>query len=219
MKNTTDELKALRAAKAATASLNEAEAGLRAQHTALLKEKKDVETSYASEGECVANLHRIIDAKAAEWAKERGVGIVRDLSPRSEWIDGTTRFRVAPPKLPHWGAASGMLTFPDLCGLAPALVKERLTEVIHQSGARFGLPAEAKAKRLAEIENELTAVEAQHLALVEGAGECGLKYELLAVVRERREAEAAEVERAARLVADRERGVFPAGGLSVGGRA
>lgn len=217
MKNTTDELKALRAAKAATASLNEAEAGLRAQHTALLQEKKMIGLSLASKEEALANMNRIVDAKAAEWAKGRGVGIARDVSGHKDVFEGTTRERFVHPRLPHWGDAHGTIHFEDLVGLVPNLIKERLAEVIAQSGARFGLPAEAKAKRLAEIENELTAVEAQHLALVEGAGECGLKYELLAVVRERREAEALATQRAAELAADRARGIFTVQG--VGGRA
>jgi len=219
MKDTTGELKALKAAKAATASLNEAEAALRAQHDGLLKEQKTITISLGSKEEAITNSNRLVDEYAAAWAREHGVGVARDVSVHRDFYPGTTRERVVSPQLPHWGDLQGTLRFADLVGLIPTLVKSRLAEVIAASGARFGLPAEARAKRLAEVEAQLAEVEAQHQDLVAGARECGLAIAPLDVVRERNEAAALATKRAAELAADRARGFFTVEREPTGGRA
>lgn len=218
---TEDALSAVRTAVAAAKTVTSAEAELRAQHAALRIERKGIIDAAASEAECVANLGRLVDAKAEEWARAHAAACVRALSGETE-VRGTAPpyiERRVPPRLPSWGDIQGTLRFEDLCGLAPALVKARLSEVVRDSGARFGLPAEERKARLAALDAEIASLEDQHVQLVEGAASVGITLPLLDSVAKRREAEASEVERAARLVADRERGVFPAGGLSVGARA
>jgi len=214
---TDDAFSTLKAAKEATQKLSESEAALRAQHSALLQEKRDITNSLASEAETIGNLGRLVSEAAAEWTRVHGRGIARDLSGHRDVHPGSTRERFVAPRLPSWGDLQGALRFGDLVGLVPDLVKSRLAEVVRGSGAKFGLPAEARAERMREIETEITSIEGQHEALISGAAEVGIVYPLLDAVRERREAEALTTKRAAELAEARSRGEFVASGLSVGG--
>jgi len=113
-----------------------------------------------------------------------------------------------PPQLPHFG--DGNIKFHELCGLVPGLMKARLKEVIRGTNVKFGLPAEARARRLAEVDVAIAEVEAQHTALVEAAAEVGITLPLIESVRARREAEALKAERERVLEQERAAGIFRA---------
>jgi hypothetical protein len=205
-----DPIKALKAAKAAAQTLMETERSLRAQHAALLAERKDVTAAHAAESECVANLGHLVDGRAARWAQQHGVSMVRQLGGHRELSGspGSTVERDVPPQLPSWGQLGTPLAFEDLCGLAPALVKARLTDVVHASGARFGLPAAERTAKLEELDRQIAEVETTHSHLVADAGGVGITLPLLDAVQARREAEAREQGRARDLADERSRGVY-----------
>lgn len=204
-------LDAVQAAVAAAKTVRSAEAEIRTQHEALLKERKGIRSGYASEAEIVANLNRLVDQRAAEWARDAGARTARSLSGETEFRGHPLKEHPVPPNLPRWGDLHGTLTFDDFIGLAPEVVKARLAAVVHNSGARFGLPAAERAARLAEVENAIGEAEAQHEALVSGAAAVGIDLPALPAVAERRERERAEKATADALAEERARGVYTVG--------
>ena len=152
-----------------------AEAGaLAARHAALTKEREATRTALLPAAECEANARRLVAAARQEWLRTYGRHVVKDLSGGITYIDGSTREVVRGPALPSWGALDGRLTFADVCGLFPDLAVDALSRTVREAGADHGLDEAARAKRLAEIDAELAAIEAQHAELVAGAAAAGL---------------------------------------------
>jgi hypothetical protein len=192
-KTRTDEaLAALERATVAAGELAAAERELRSQHVTLTKERAAVISAHPSEAEILANMNKLVDNLAASFAREHGVGFVRALGGHRESRigDGGRVVETAvAPGLPQWGPIGTPLSFEDLVGIAPDLAKTRLREIIHSSGARFGLPVAERAQRLAELDQAVQEAEAQHTALVEAAGKVGITLPLLEAAKTAREAE------------------------------
>lgn len=210
-------------ATAAAGRLRAAEQALRDKHAALVRELRDVVTAHPAMEECEGRACRLVDEARDELIRNLGTGIVRAVGGHRELsgAPGSTEERDVPPRLPSWGptpqGASGPpLTFRDFCAVDPDRAKVFLVAAIRGSGARFGLPREARAAKLAELDEQVGAVEAQHTALVEAAGKVGIALDVLPSVRERREAEARERDRAESLARQREAGIFPVGGPAMG---
>jgi len=205
---TTDEgLKALQASLNAAKQLKTAEAEMRAEHAGLIGQRAKMlfgNAGNASETEIIENIERLVNEKAAEYA-ERQVGpFVRSLGGRNEPTTGPKEFREVSPRLPGFGSA---LTFEDLCGLAPSLVKAGLVEIVRRPTAQFGLPKVAREAKVKELDAAIAKVEATHTKLVEDAAGFGMTLPLLDAVVTRRTVEA----RAAQTAADRAAGRFYAG--------
>lgn len=213
-----DELKTLREAKAAAEKLSERERELREQHAALGKERRSVVAAYLPIEEVIANAGSLVDQAATSWMSKFGGSVVRALSGYRELrAPGDTSEREVKPHLPRIG--DGNLTIVDLAGIAPALVKERLAEIIRATPSKFGLSADARAARLAEIDARIADLEAAHSELVDAAAEFGISLPLLDAVRERREADARRAAREQELAADRAKGIYRVEGASAqGGR-
>ncbi|MBX7185020.1 MAG: hypothetical protein K1Y01_07730 [Vicinamibacteria bacterium] len=206
---TDDALVTVRAALAAAKTITQAEDELRAQHGALLYERKSIRAAYASEDEVIANAHRLVDEHAEKWVGTHGTGIVRQLSGHEKHRgDGSSRQVRVVPSLPSFGDLQGALTFHDLCALLPEVMKKRISEVVHLSGARFGLPEKERAAKLAEIDAAIAAVEEQHQAIVAGAADVGITLQQLDAVRERHEAAARQAALDRELAEQRARGEF-----------
>jgi hypothetical protein len=213
---TDDAFATIRAAKAAAKTLTDTAAAISAQHSELLAERKRVISAHASLDEVVANIHRLVNDKKVEWARSHGVAFVRDLGGHKRMPEGSRTERYVPPKLPHWGDLSGTLKFEDICGFFPELVKTRLVEVVTASGARFGLPKEDRAAKLAELERSIADLEDQHEQIVKGAAEVGIILQHLEAVQQRIEAAERVAARDAELAAQRARGEYLVSGSSLG---
>jgi len=203
MKN--EAIKTLRAAKAAASTLVETERTLRARHAELLKERHDVATAHASQAECVANIARLVDQAAADFAAKFGGSVVAAVGGHSELVGhpGAAEEREVPPHLPRFGDIGSPLDFRALCAFAAPLVKDQLGAIVKSSKVKHGLSRKARAAKLAELDQELADVEAQHTELCDATHGLGLDLPPLAAVRERREAAEREGRREAQLAADR----------------
>lgn len=205
------EIKALREAKDAATKLVTYAQALRQQHAALVTERDAHVSAHGSQDEVVANMTRLVDAAAAQWATDYTPTLVRELSGFVEQAGiNPVRERHAPPRLPafpwRW------LDLPALCALAPSVVKAQLTLILQAApAASYGLPAEARASRLADLAEQIAALESQHMELVDGAAEVGIVLPLLDAVRERREQEARRLEREQELAAERAAGIYHVG--------
>jgi hypothetical protein len=209
-----DALKDLRAAREAAAKLTAAERTLRDKHAALVAERQHTWSALVSREETLANAARLVDEASARWQREHAPAWVRTISGTREIrvhglgtaAEREREVRVPPrlPDLPGLLSAPGVLTLDALCGLAPSVVRESLAAMIAATpDDRFGLPDEARQRRLAELDAAIAEVESQHAELCDGAAEAGLVLELLAPVRQRREAEARQQERERELAAAR----------------
>jgi len=192
------EMKALRDAKAAAAKVTETEQSMRDRYATLVTERTTIATASPSLDELLTNARRLVDEAAARWAERCAREVVRTIGGYTEAHGPTgTPDRVVAPSLPRnrYGSEPDSLGLEDLCGLAPALMKERLEQVIRGSSARFGLPAEARAQQLDELDRQIAELASQHSELVDAAAEVGITLPLLEAVRARREAEARRIER------------------------
>ncbi|MGE3845195.1 MAG: hypothetical protein AB7I50_26850 [Vicinamibacterales bacterium] len=210
----TDQLKALRAAKQAAATLVETERTLRAQHTALLAEHRAIEAAPRALEELLADKDRLIDEATAKWDETHARMTVQAINGSREY-QGADRWRDEPPALPanRYGHPD-TLGFVDLCGLVPDLLKRRLEQVIRTSGVAFGLPAAARQAKLAELDLGIAELEAQHTDLVDSAAEVGVVLPLLEVVQARRESDARQRRREEELAAERARGIYRVEGVA-----
>lgn len=216
--NTEASLKALRDATAAASQLTRCEGAMREQHSDLLRERKDVFFAVASKGEIFAEIERLVDERAAKLESTYAVNFARQLGGRREATPGPREYRELKPQLPSFGESGSTLSFFDLCGLAPDLMKARLREIVETPGAvQFGLEKTVRAARIAELDAAIAELEERHSDMVAEAARVGLKLDLLPSVAKRRETEATAAERAARMAEDREKGFFPVGGPSVRG--
>lgn len=209
MSHQTDHIKAIRDARAAAVKLTDTEKSLRAQHAALVKERTSVVETIRSLDEVLANMERLVDQAASKWGSDFGRTVAIEASGYTEIRSGGLPDLEVRPRLPPFPGGGNRLNFEWVCALAPSIMKTRLAEIIRQSGANFGLPAEARVAKLAEMEAQIAEVEAQHTSLVDAAGEVGITLPLLNTVRERREAEALRLERERELAAQRAAGIYP----------
>jgi len=203
-----DDIKAVQAAKEAATRIKSTAAALEQRHQALAKELMQVVQAARHQDEVLVEMERLVDQAGASFPADFGRTFVRQLSGHRELRGpGDARERIVRPHLPT--LPDGYLgRFESLCALFPELVKARLREVIQGSGARFGLPAEARAAKVAELETQVAEVERLHSELVDGAAEVGIELPLLPAVRERREAEALRLRREQELEAERARGLY-----------
>ena len=198
----------IRAAKDATHQLTETERTLRATHAQLVAERNAIDRAPKAAAECLANLTTLVDADAERFAGRIAWSLVEATGGYTELRPATGRQHEVAPRLPTIGDDQGRLTFQDLCGLVPTLVKSRLAEIIRGSGMEFGLPASTRAARLADLDSQITGLEAQHTGLVDAAAEVGISLPLLPTVQERRDEEARSAERERALAAERAGGIF-----------
>lgn len=208
-----DSLRTLHDAKTAASRLIESEGAMRAEHGALLKQVKEIHLSNASEGEIHANIDRLVSETAAKFAAARAVSFARSLGGHRQPRLGPTPFRDMAPTLPRFGLES-TLSFDDLCGLAPELMKARLREIVQ--GVRFGLDTKARVAKVAALDAQILELEERHTRMCESAAEVGLSLPLLARVAKRREDEARAAKEAADLAANRARGFHAVYGPSAG---
>jgi hypothetical protein len=210
----TEHTKLLKAAKDAAAKLHATEHTLRSQHGALSRERDRTWSALASREQVLDQAARLVEDAAARWRQEHAAGWVRQLSgTRDIRVDriGTPQerereVRVAPqlPTVQSGLHAPGVLTFDALCGLAPQVITNSLHAMIRSlPDERFGLPEDARAARLAELDAQIAGVEAEHTALVDAAIEAGIELRYLPAVAQRRQAEAQEREREQELAAQR----------------
>ena len=196
-----DPLKAIRAGVAAAKQLTETEQTLRKRHGEFRKERQLVATADPAMVEVLRSMETLVDSTSKNWAESFARGIVRSVGGHEKQrASGDTRMIRARHELPRFGGSRLQLTLEDLCGLVPQLVKERLAEIIRQSPSRFGLAAEPRAAKLAELDKAISATVSSHTGLVDGAAEVGITLPLLEpVARERkreqeRQAREAELE-------------------------
>jgi hypothetical protein len=188
------ELDVLAAARAAAETLKATATAQVRRHAELVKERAAVEDANLPQAEILSHATRLVDEVAQDFAKTYAPRFAWDLSGGKRVIEGSTRYQDTKPHLPGNFGQDG-LTFRDLCGLAPSLVKARIAEIIRGSGETYGLPAAARARRVAEIDAEIQALEAQHVELLDGATEHGFSVEEIPSVRDRRVAAERKAER------------------------
>lgn len=215
MSKTDSDIKAVQEAKAAAARIKQTAHVLEERHKVLSKERDVLMHAVASANEVLTNMRRLVDEKGAEFIKDFGSTFVRHLSGYTELRGpGDSRERVIRPHIPH--LPDGYLgRFDALCAVLPDLLKDRLEQVIRGSGAAFGLPKEARAAKVAELDASIAQVEALHTELVDGAANVGIEIPLLPAVRTRREKEALRLRRERELEAERARGVYVPSGASI----
>jgi len=187
------------AVAAATDKLRETEADLRTRYTRATRERSRVRGAYASREELQANARRLVERRGEQWRQTHREVWLRKLSGHIEWRIGETEAddteRTIPPALPALDAAG--LDLSALCGLVPDALTAGLTALIAaQPDAAFGLPADARARRVADLDAEIADLARQHTELVDAAAAAGLTFPLLTPVREQREADALEQARA-----------------------
>jgi hypothetical protein len=187
------ELDVLAEARAAGEALKATAAGLVRRHTDLNKERGTIWLAPAPQAEALANAERLVDQAAREFASTHGRRFALDLGGGPKVIEGTTRYEHVGPHLPAFGPIGSPLSFETLCGIAPALVKARIAEILKGAGP-FGQPASARESRIAEIDREVASIEAEHRVLLEGAREFGVELEEIPVVKARQYTEARKAE-------------------------
>jgi hypothetical protein len=199
--NPNDVTKAIRALKDSALKVADTEPAIRERHSVLTSERSRTWSAPGSRDEVLANNVRLVDTTCAGWRQDHGAMVLRQLSGYRELrvqAVGTDRERefesVVRPCLPSFHGvlqAPGALTFRDLCGLAPAVVKDALSAMIAATPeSAFGLPEAKRTARLAELDAEIADVERQHTELVDAAAEVGIHLPLLDTVRARREKDA-----------------------------
>lgn len=181
-------------ARAGVQQLAECDRQLREAHAGACQARARLEDSLEPPEKIIANMIALVDEAAARYATEHGDSIIAAFSGHLEaQSDGTLQER-KPRLYDHY---LHDLTFRDLCGLAPALVKARLTEIIrgheYEAGPALserGVALEAAKERIRQIEDE-------HTKLVDAAAALDppIMFELLPAVRERRLQEAARRQR------------------------
>ncbi len=196
-----DPLKAIRAGIAAAKQLTETEQTLRERHAALSRERQHVAGADPAMAEVLASMEALVDSKAKAWAETFSSHIVRSVGGHeAQGVAEPTRLRPVRPQLPRFGDGRTGLTIEDLCGLDPSRVKTQLAGIIRQSGARFGLPVDERAAKLAELDEAISSTVAAHTALVDASAKVGITLALLAPVDLKREREAELQAREAELV-------------------
>ena len=196
-----DPLKAIRAGIAAATRLRETEQELRERHVALSKERQHVAGADPAMAEVLDSMAVLVDRKAAEWAKTFSGHIVRAVGGHeAPGVAQPTRMKPQLPQLPRFGDGRTGLTIEDLCGLDPSRVKTQLAGIIRQSGARFGLPVDERAAKLAELDEAISSTVAAHTELVDASAKVGITLALLAPVGMKREREREHQAREAELV-------------------
>lgn len=85
------------------------------------------------------------------------------------------------------------LSYDDLCGLAPDLVKAQLANIIRSLTIAPGLPAPDRVRELLAADGRKRQIEDQHTEVVEAARSVGITLPLLPAVQARRDAEARQL--------------------------
>jgi hypothetical protein len=195
-----DAIDRVRAAVAAARDIHDIDADLRARHRARSKERAQTDLALPPLQDVIAGMERLIDDAAAEWAKDFGAIVARACGGHVEMDSdgrGNEVRRERRPQLPIF--TGDRLDLKMLAALAPDALKASLAAAIRGSRVTFGLPAEARAARLAELDAEIAELEREHTALVDAAAEAGITLVLLPTVLKRREDAARAAERDAEL--------------------
>lgn len=225
--NPNDNIKVIRAAKEAAVKLTETEQTLRQRHEERVQVRYRTWSALSSRDQVIADASGLVDRTSSDWRELHGSGWVRRLAGYREIkVDavGTWRERehevAVRPQLPELHSvlqAPGALTLQDLCGLAPALVKESFTAMIHAvPDDRFGLAEPERAMKLAELDAEIAEIERQHTEIHDAAAEVGINLPLLKAVQDRRAEEQRKAERERERAAMRARESRPMAGVTVG---
>jgi hypothetical protein len=203
---TTDEIKAIRAAREAATKLAASEHDLRERHENLVDTRRRTFSASKSRADVIANAERLVDEEHAAWWQLHGASWARSLSGYHETrVDGLgtaherERVRHVPPRLPSLEGtlqAPGTLTLRELCALAPQIVKASLTDGLTAlPDDRFGITDADRTAKLAELDAAIVEVERRHTELVDAAAEVGIVLALLPTVKARREEQARHEER------------------------
>jgi hypothetical protein len=180
-------------------------AELAERDAALRVEREKVQFAPEPLDDCIANAKRLVAEEHARGVKEWGRHIVHELGGGARAAQVTNvqtehhvlkervieaGVRTVKPRLPRIEAKSSSgadvgLTLREACLLLPDLVAQGLERAMREAGAPHGLPAAARAKRLAEIDAELASIEVQHEELREGAKARGIEIDPLPEVQRR----------------------------------
>lgn len=184
--------------------MHDTERQLREQHAVAVKERDTIVNACAPREEVLAHMEHEIDLWAAKWAQDHGFGLVLNLGPGHQVTpDGTLAPRA--PKLPD--SFYGNVPMLQLLGIAPAVVKARLAQIIKATPYDEGPPAADRARFYAAADARVAELERQHTDLVDAAAALDppIALTLLPVVAERRTAEAEKRKRNATADEDRRR--------------
>jgi hypothetical protein len=201
---TPPEVQALRDAQDAAGKLFQRDAEVRAAHAAALKARHKLAWSPPPVDEVLANMRRLVDERAAAWLRDNARAIYRDFG-------GDREAKVAGSVLQHrpalWRRPGHYLDVPDLVGLAPELMKARFEEAIRSQASSAGPEAVERARLVAEMDAEISAIEETHTALVDAAAALPspIAIALLPAVQSRRSAEEARRKREADEIEARQR--------------
>lgn len=187
------DVKEIRAGVAAARKLKDRAQAIVERHAARTKERERAWSAGGSRDETLAHVDRLVDAECSRWrANHAAVWVSQLLGHREMKYQGlgTSNERshenVTRPRLPMVHgilSAPGALTFSDLCGLMPSLMKTALTEMISAApDERFGLPASQREPRLAELDAEITALKQEHEELQAAAAGVGIELPALKTV-------------------------------------
>lgn len=195
-----DYLKTIKAAKDAAAKLMDVDRDLRDRHAILLAEHKRVTSALRPLAETIENMERLVDATAARWAADHAWQVARAFSGHTDVNVSHTGMVYRRPRLPRFEGRPFDLA--ELCGLAPEATKTRLRVVLQSVPTeRYGLSAEDRAAKLADLDRQIAAIEASHTALVAAAGDVGIALDLLPTAAKDK---TSAIERAADLEAERQ---------------
>lgn len=200
------EIKQLQSAGAAFHKLAERERNLRQLHAEAVRLLAVALTAPPPADEVVANMRRIVDVIASDFAAEQGTSVLAAFGGELGELRADGSYRDGPPRL--WQPPHGTLRITDLCGLFPELMKARFEQIIRGLNYEAGSPASQRAALRKKCEAQIRAIEEQHTELVDAAGALRppVHFELLQSVKDQREAEASQRERdAARIQARRDR--------------
>jgi hypothetical protein len=189
-----DDIKDIKASIEAAKRLTATHERLTRQHEKLTVEHQQLTYAIQSRPEIVANMERLVDERAAQWASDHGRSIAQACSSYLE-ERGTAptdrRTERVQPRLPDFPTRSGAVDFHTLCGLVPELMKARLRIVLDGVGDEFfGLAPADRAARLTELEAQIASLEARHTELVDAAAGVGITLALLPPIQEQRDEQA-----------------------------
>lgn len=190
----TDVLQQIRDGHAALAQLAAGERGLRQQHVVAVHDRDEIPAAAEPIEIIIANMRRVIDEAATEYARDNGYTILTAFTGRLELqMDGTLATRR--PQL--WFGPRLELRFRDLCGLVPELIKAQLETILRSVPYQAGLPLEERAAAIAAADEKIRVIEEQHTELCDTAAALDppIVLPLLEPVKQRREAARLKAER------------------------
>ncbi|MGB7220750.1 MAG: hypothetical protein WBD07_18265 [Vicinamibacterales bacterium] len=178
------------AARAAMEALSTAEQKLRAEHREEINQRDKITNLPPPVDDVVQQMRACVDAYAAQAAAEYRRGVVHAFGGEL-YLQGDGTYVPKPPGLYRPPAPVGHTPFMDLCAFAPALMKERLEQIIRSEAYEAGPPIADRLRLIAEADARIRAKEDEHTQLVDTAAafDPPIVMQLLPAARERREQE------------------------------